>query len=267
MISSFAFFLPACHDMIHDRIDNAQADYDGDQTNRQIESLFLNHNSTSEQQMPGIPLPLDFMPAPYTVVIGKSKNHSTVVGNQRLRVLATASLSKYSGAKTKKEKSSIVSSLVKAVRDACPVGAFVKFQDGRFWDVNDHVAREKVGYVLRDLLHSKYKSSAKSKLAKRKLAKDRKVPAAKKDQLLNNVSEHQQKAPEHEAAFPIEPISRQCSEYASIDNGKQENENYFSVGQSFDTRSFDQFMEQGDEGSFITNQSRFKSPFPGNPRS
>jgi hypothetical protein len=45
------------------------------------------------------------------------------------------------------------------VRDA-PGGVFVKYgKDGRWYEVNDAVAREKVGYTFRDLLSDRESSS------------------------------------------------------------------------------------------------------------
>jgi hypothetical protein len=56
------------------------------------------------------------------------------------------------------------------IRSACLDSrhAFVRETNGQWWRVQNLHAREKVGTVLRDCLHSKYKSSTKSKLAKRK---------------------------------------------------------------------------------------------------
>ena len=47
-------------------------------------------------------------------------------------------------------------------------GAFIKFTEGRWWEVDLKAAREKVSSVFRDFLHDKYRSSSKSKMAKRK---------------------------------------------------------------------------------------------------
>lgn len=74
----------------------------------------------------------------------------------------------YAEAQTKLEKSAIVSKLVDLVRESSPEGAFVRYEGGCWWEVSDAVAREKVGAQLRDLLHTKYRSSTKAKLEKRK---------------------------------------------------------------------------------------------------
>jgi hypothetical protein len=118
-------------------------------------------------------LPLDFKPASYTVIVGRGREPKENIGNKRLRVLAANCLPKYSNATDKRTKTRIVSSLVSMVRDA-PGGAFVKHgKDGRWYEVNDAVAREKVGYTFRDLLSDRYRSSSKSKVARRRIQEQR----------------------------------------------------------------------------------------------
>jgi hypothetical protein len=123
----------------------------------------------SSDRLQAVLLPLDFQPTSYSVIIGRGRVCKKAFGNQRLRVLANLSLPKYSGAKCKIEISRVVTSIVDTIRECCPSnGAFVKYHDGRWWEVDDPTAREKVGYVFRDLLHDKYRSSSKSKVARRK---------------------------------------------------------------------------------------------------
>ena len=112
-------------------------------------------------------LPVDFQPAPYTVIVGRGKEPKENVGNKRLRVLATSFLPSYSTAMDRRTKTRIVSSIVDMVRNS-PGGSFVKHaKDGRWYEVNEAVAREKVGYIFRDLLSDKYRSSSKSKVARK----------------------------------------------------------------------------------------------------
>ena len=56
-----------------------------------------------------------------------------------------ANLEKYSLASTKIEKSLIVSGIVDAVRESSPDGGFVKEERGLWYEVGDHIAREKCG--------------------------------------------------------------------------------------------------------------------------
>jgi len=116
-------------------------------------------------------LPEDFTPSPHSVIIGRAKECKQAVGNKRLRILCSSFLSKYSTAINRSVKSQVVSEIVSMVRDACPIGAFIKKVgqgDDCIWvEVNESTAREKVGYVFRDLLSDQYRSSSKSKAAKR----------------------------------------------------------------------------------------------------
>jgi hypothetical protein len=114
-------------------------------------------------------LPKDFEPTPSSVIIGRAKICKEAVGNQRLRILAELHLPKYSGATCKLDKSMVVTYLIEAVHDGCPTGgAFIKFHNQRWSEVDNRKAREKVGYVLRDLLSDRYKSSSRSKVSRRK---------------------------------------------------------------------------------------------------
>lgn len=115
-------------------------------------------------------LPDDFKPGPNSVIIGRKKNCYTSVGNLRLRDICLMRLPAYSKCGKKKDKSEIVSDIVKLIRDSCPRGgAFVKRDaSGKWHEVKDVVARERVASIFRDFLHDQYRSSSKSKVAKRR---------------------------------------------------------------------------------------------------
>jgi hypothetical protein len=66
-------------------------------------------------------------------------------------------------------KTAIVSEIIEVIRQAD--GNFCKFTKGKWFEVADHHAREKVSSLMRDLLHTQYRSSAKAKIARRKTAK------------------------------------------------------------------------------------------------
>lgn len=78
----------------------------------------------------------------------------------------------YANARTKTDKSLVVSVLVNRVRQANPRGGFVKNVAGEWYRVSDRYSREKVGQQFRDLLHTKYRSSTKAKAEKRKRRQD-----------------------------------------------------------------------------------------------
>jgi hypothetical protein len=113
----------------------------------------------------------NFVPSKYTVICGRGKACSNYTGNLHLKLLVNNYLKPYSEAKSKINKSTIVSAIIATVRQACyPVAAFVKHeQDGAWWEVDDAFAREKIGCLLRDRLHTQYRSSTKAKLARKAL--------------------------------------------------------------------------------------------------
>ena len=171
----------------------------------------------SHHALPAVPrnlddqklLPPSFTPSPHTVILGRGKACSTAPGTIWLKVLAQNHIDKYCKARTKQEKSAVVSSIIDQVQNECPVGAFVKkvevkkkkktskqvnmggvapdssksaevndkTNDGdvddidRYWEVTDSTARDKVASLLRDLLSDKYKSSTKNKVARRRKLK------------------------------------------------------------------------------------------------
>jgi len=113
-------------------------------------------------------LPQDFIPTPHSVICGRRKECFDAVGNRRLRIVISMFLKKYSEAKSKVAKSVIVSTVLDMIYDATPQGAFVKYENGRWYELDEDSAREKTGALFRDCLHTQYRSSAKAKHAKRK---------------------------------------------------------------------------------------------------
>ena len=66
-------------------------------------------------------------------------------GNRRFRLAIDMSLERYRKAKSKLCRSIVVSDIVDSIRTASPGGGFIKFDDGQWYEVGDHIAREKVG--------------------------------------------------------------------------------------------------------------------------
>ena len=114
------------------------------------------------------PLPLDFQPTEYTVLCGRSRDCFESIGNRNFRVLCNIFLQDYLDAPGKLEKSRIVTKIMKTIHQASPVGSFVSFENGRYYEVSQRTAREKVGAFFRDSLHTVYRSSAKAKLARKR---------------------------------------------------------------------------------------------------
>jgi hypothetical protein len=115
----------------------------------------------------------NFRPAKYSVICGHGKGYSKSTGIGHLKSLIHSYLKAYSEARNKIDKSIIVSDIMQAVRqEAAPEAAFVKCENNVWWEVDDSVAREKIGYMLRDRLHAQYRSSNKAKVARKKARKE-----------------------------------------------------------------------------------------------
>jgi hypothetical protein len=107
----------------------------------------------------------DFQPSNHSVVCGRSKEGLNHAGNRRFRILASIFLDTYSQTDSKAAKSAIVSEIITAIRQGG--GHFCKYESGAWFEVGDHYARKKVGALLRDLLHTQYRSSTKAKVGHR----------------------------------------------------------------------------------------------------
>jgi uncharacterized OB-fold protein len=112
------------------------------------------------------PLPNDFQPSNYCVQCGRGKEFFESIGNRRFREIVKSFLDQYVKAGRKGTKSSIVVAVLEIIEDAG--GVFCKFEHGCWWKISDAYAREKVGALFRDCLHTKYRSSAKAKTASRR---------------------------------------------------------------------------------------------------
>ena len=122
------------------------------------------------------PLPANFEPGPDDVICGRGKKCYNHVGNERFRLRVLTYLEEYSAAKSKLEKSGVLSKVVDAVRLQSPDGGFVKQDEkGNWHEVGDFLAREKTSQSFRDALHDRYKSSNISKKKRRQDEQSRQV--------------------------------------------------------------------------------------------
>jgi hypothetical protein len=130
----------------------------------------FNANSMPRRKAGKNMLPENFVPGPHTVVFGRGKAFAALEGNKRLKAIVDSHLKRYSEARSKLDKSNIVSMIVSMVKQSTSVGAFIKLEeDGRYWELEDGTAREKIGCMLRDCLHSQYSSSTKAKIERRRV--------------------------------------------------------------------------------------------------
>mmetsp|Transcript_27951 Transcript_27951/g.52411 ORF Transcript_27951/g.52411 Transcript_27951/m.52411 type:complete len:384 (+) Transcript_27951:414-1565(+) len=114
-------------------------------------------------------MPSTFVPSLNAVICGRGKSCTSNPGNRKLRALIRESLDKYGKAANKVEKTEIVTNIIETIKQGCPdQPGFLKKEDGVWWEVDDAFAREKIGCIFRDQLFTKYRSSTKAKLARRK---------------------------------------------------------------------------------------------------
>jgi hypothetical protein len=111
-------------------------------------------------------LGVDFQPSEFSVICGRGKFSYNHTGNHHLRVLSSLFVEDYSKAGRKLAKSSIVANIVATIRKTG--GRFCKYEKGAWFEVGDYCAREKVSAFFRDKLHTRYLSSSKVKIARRK---------------------------------------------------------------------------------------------------
>jgi hypothetical protein len=102
-------------------------------------------------------------PGRLDVICARGKNPKNHPGNVVYRQMVLDKLDEYSRTTSKQGKSLLVSQIVDTVRRSSPAGGFIKYQNGQWFEVGDHLAREKVGQAFRDSLHDKYTSSTKAK--------------------------------------------------------------------------------------------------------
>jgi hypothetical protein len=144
-----------------------------------------------------------FQPSTYSVVCGRGKESFNHAGNRHFRFLTSTFIEKYSRADSKAAKSAIVSQIITLIHQAD--GQFCKFQSGEWFEVGDHLAREKVSALLRDLLHTQYRSSAKAKIARRKIKTQKKK--------LNKKSSSGQKLLDHSSSSSCGENSKDSLEF------------------------------------------------------
>jgi len=112
----------------------------------------------------------DFSPIDSDVICGRGRRCFNHRGNVKFRNTILAYLTRYKAAETKAQKSNIICEIIDLVRKDSPNGGFVKKDEpsGRWFEVGNFLAREKVSQAFRDVLHDQYRSSNIAKNARRR---------------------------------------------------------------------------------------------------
>ena len=114
------------------------------------------------------PLALNYTPGPHDVICDRRKIAREHMGNKHYQKLIQKYSSAYGKAKSKPERSAVVSNVVNSIR--AKGAGFIKIdkKTGQWFECGDFLAREKTGQQLRESLGGKYKSSHTSKRGVRK---------------------------------------------------------------------------------------------------
>lgn len=120
------------------------------------------------------------------IVCGRGKGCWNHPGNQMFQTIIHASVERYSGSKSKNEKSLVVASIVEGL---CNSGSrFVKEdkKTGGWYDIGQTQARDKTGHAIRDYMMNRSKREARATLRIKKQSikgKGTKVPKHKNESL------------------------------------------------------------------------------------
>jgi hypothetical protein len=125
-------------------------------------------------------LPLDYVPGPYVVMIGRGRRCFNNEGNRRFRAMVKAELQDYSVGR-KSKKSSIIKRILREIRGNCSDGVgFIKHDvlAGRYFTATTTTAKVTVAQAFRDALNDTigYKSSKQHKQFKRDIARGKLNP-------------------------------------------------------------------------------------------
>lgn len=116
-------------------------------------------------------LPFGFVPDNTAILCGRGKTCTSSPGNKRMKSIVKSHINDYSNAKNKAEKTAVVNMIMETIQGKNKEkGLFVRQHEGIWWEVEDTVAREKVGCMIRDGLHTQYRSSSRAKFLKKRNA-------------------------------------------------------------------------------------------------
>jgi hypothetical protein len=124
--------------------DTTMENYKGAAATKIIADL-ANNVRSSAAKVGMTPLAPNFQPGNFDVICARGKRALQHPGNVRFRNMVEMHLQVYSQASSKLQKSSIVTTIVDHVRRTSPQGGFVREEKCIWYEVGDHIAREKTG--------------------------------------------------------------------------------------------------------------------------
>jgi hypothetical protein len=172
-----------------------------DRLEAQAADDLLDADSTHEMM-----LPVDYVPCPETVIVGRGKKVAQHPGNVRFRELVKQELAEYSAATTKAHKSSIIVRVLTQVRQRS-LHSFVKqnLTTLRWYRVEETAQRITTAQAFRDALKDNYKSSRAFKKLKREEEKKTVDEKPKGDPAKKDRTKKTQDANEMDGSNPDSP--------------------------------------------------------------
>jgi hypothetical protein len=107
----------------------------------------------------------------YDVICGRGKGCSNWVGNRRFRVMIAMYKERYLQAPTRIAKSAVLENIFQTVQASSPPTRFVRKDQastGRWYEIRDDEARNKVGHAMRDAIGADEKKTYRHKNRKSK---------------------------------------------------------------------------------------------------
>jgi hypothetical protein len=113
-------------------------------------------------------LPSRFSPSSFDVICGTGSEARNHEGNRIFKRCLLLYVKRYSRTTSKLKKSMLISEIAESINEKSKKTGFVKHVEGKWCEVSKHLVREKISQGLRDLLHSRYKSSNTAKKQRRR---------------------------------------------------------------------------------------------------
>lgn len=149
-----------------------------------IENSFASLGSSEGQKL----LPFDFAPSLDDVICQKGRQAYCHPGNTNFRLILSLNVERYGAAPSKTSKSAIVNEIVDFFREKKSLnggGGFVRFDkgSGHWYEIRDAMAREKVGFSVREELRKRNPIYMDEKRRKRRNSKRRRAAARKRSRM------------------------------------------------------------------------------------
>jgi hypothetical protein len=141
---------------------------------------------------------------------GRGKGNYNAIGNRRLRVIVGSFLQQYVDAQHDPHlRTRIVEQVIGIVKEACPVGGFIKYESGSFYELSVRAAREKCGALFRDCMQANSRERQAQQQVKRHV-QQQKEQHQKQDQQQQQPIQGSLKVPprpaQHQHSLHWEPL-------------------------------------------------------------